>query len=111
MLIRGGENIFPREIEEFLYQHPKIDQVQVIGVPDPKYGEEICAWIKLHGGETATQQEIAEFCRGKIAHYKIPKYILFVDEFPMTVTGKIQKYIMREKMAEMSGHNMASLTA
>jgi fatty-acyl-CoA synthase len=111
MLIRGGENIFPREIEEFLYQHPKIDQVQVIGVPDPKYGEEICAWIKLHGREKATQQEIVEFCRGKIAHYKIPKYIMFVDEFPMTVTGKIQKYIMREKMAEMSGHNMASLTA
>jgi fatty-acyl-CoA synthase len=111
MLIRGGENIFPREIEEFLYQHPKIDQVQVIGVPDPKYGEEICAWIKLHGREKATQQEIVEFCRGKIAHYKIPKYIMFVDEFPMTVTGKIQKYIMREKMAEMSVHNMASLTA
>jgi fatty-acyl-CoA synthase len=111
MLIRGGENIFPREIEEFLYQHPKIDQVQVIGVPDPKYGEEICAWIKLHGREKATQQEIVEFCRGKIAHYKIPKYIMFVDEFPMTVTGKIQKYIMREKMAEMSVHNMVSLTA
>ncbi len=100
MLIRGGENIFPREIEEFLYQHPKIDQVQVIGVPDRKYGEEICAWIKLHNGEQATEEEIKTFCSGKIAHFKIPRYILFVDEFPMTVTGKVQKYVMREKMVE-----------
>ena len=108
MLIRGGENIFPREIEEFLYRHPKIDQVQVIGVPDTKYGEEICAWIKLHDREKVTEEEIVEFCRGKIAHFKIPKYILFVDEFPMTVTGKVQKYVMREKMSTLLGQSTAS---
>ena len=107
MLIRGGENIFPREIEEFLYQHPKIDQVEVIGVPDAKYGEEICAWIKLHKGEIATEEEVRTFCRGKIAHFKIPRYILFVEEFPMTVTGKVQKYIMREKMASRLGLDAA----
>jgi fatty-acyl-CoA synthase len=100
MLIRGGENIYPREIEEFLYQHPKIDAVEVIGVPDEKYGEEICAWIKLHAGAHASAEEIREFCRGKIAHFKIPRYIEFVDEFPMTVTGKVQKYVMRERMTE-----------
>ena len=103
MLIRGGENIFPREIEDFLYQHPKIDQVQVIGVPDAKYGEEICAWIRLHQGESATEDEIKLFCKGKIAHFKIPRYILFVEEFPMTVTGKVQKYVMREIMADRLG--------
>ena len=96
MLIRGGENIFPREIEEFLFQHPKVEQAEVIGVPDPKYGEEICAWIKLREGETATAEEIREFCRGRIAHFKIPRYVLFVDEFPMTVTGKVQKFKMRQ---------------
>jgi len=100
MLIRGGENIFPREIEEFLYQHPKIEQAEVIGVPDPKYGEEVCAWIKLREGETANPQEIRDFCKEKIAHFKIPKHIKFVGEFPMTVTGKVQKYIMRDMMAE-----------
>ncbi|MDH3640050.1 MAG: AMP-binding protein, partial [Gammaproteobacteria bacterium] len=100
MLIRGGENIFPREIEEFLYGHPKIEQVEVIGVPDPKYGEEVCAWIKLRQGESATVDDIQEFCRGKIAHFKIPRYIRFVDGFPMTVTGKVQKFIMREQMAK-----------
>jgi fatty-acyl-CoA synthase len=100
MLIRGGENIFPREIEEFLYTHPKVEDVQVIGVPDPKFGEEVCAWIKLRPGETATADEIRDFCDGKIAHFKIPRYIKFVDEFPMTVTGKVQKYVMRKMMAE-----------
>lgn len=100
MLIRGGENIFPREIEEFLYQHPKIEQVEIVGVPDPKYGEEICAWIKLRDGEVGTAEEVRDFCRDKIAHFKIPRYIKFVDEFPMTVTGKVQKYIIRERMAD-----------
>ncbi|MDH3579856.1 MAG: AMP-binding protein [Hyphomicrobiales bacterium] len=103
MLIRGGENIFPREIEEFLYTHPKIEEVEVIGVPDKKYGEEICAWIKLREGESAEEQEIKDFCKDKIAHFKIPRYIRFVEEFPMTVTGKVQKYIMREQMAEELG--------
>jgi len=96
MIIRGGENIYPREIEEFLYTHPKVRDAQVIGVPDKKYGEEICVWIQLKEGETATEEEIKEFCKGKIAHYKIPRYVKFVKEFPMTVTGKIQKYKMRE---------------
>jgi fatty-acyl-CoA synthase len=98
MVIRGGENVYPREIEEYLFRHPKIEDVQVIGVPDPKYGEEICAWIKLRKDETATDQEIIDFCKGQIAHYKIPRYIRFVDSFPMTVTGKIQKFEMRKAM-------------
>ena len=97
MVIRGGENVYPREIEEFLYRHPKIQDVQVIGVPDPKYGEEICAWIKLHAGQSATPEEIRQFCKGQIAHYKIPRYIEFVPDFPMTITGKIQKFVMREQ--------------
>lgn len=97
MVIRGGENVYPREIEEFLYRHPKVQDVQVIGVPDPKYGEEICAWIKLHAGQSATAEEIREFCKGQIAHYKIPRYVEFVPEFPMTITGKIQKFVMREQ--------------
>src|SRR5207302_9624985 len=97
LVIRGVENVYPREIEEFLYTHPKINEVQVIGVPDPKYGEEICAWIRLKSGEQATVEEIREFCRGKIAHYKIPRYFQFVDAFPMTVTGKIQKLLMRKQ--------------
>jgi len=105
MLIRGGENIFPREIEEFLYGHPKIDQVEVFGVPDPKYGEEVCAWIKLHDGESADAEEIREYCRGHIAHFKIPKYIRFVEAFPMTVTGKVQKFVMRRTMSEELGPN------
>jgi fatty-acyl-CoA synthase len=103
MLIRGGENIFPREIEEYLFQHPKIEAAEVIGVPDEKYGEEVCAWIKLHAGETATEEDIREFCRERIAHFKIPRYILFVDEFPMTITGKVQKYKMREEMVSKLG--------
>ena len=98
MVIRGGENVYPREIEEFLYQHPKVQDVQVIGVPDARYGEEICAWIRLREGVTATADEILTFCCGQIAHYKIPRYIKFVDMFPMTVTGKVQKFAMREQM-------------
>ncbi len=96
MVIRGGENIYPREIEEFLYTHPAISDVQVIGVPDKKYGEELMAWIKLKTGTSSTAEEIKAFCDGKIARFKVPKYIKFVDEFPMTVSGKIQKYKMRD---------------
>ncbi len=103
MVIRGGENIYPREIEEYLYRHPKVADVQVIGVPDDKYGEELCAWIKLKPGQTANAEEIQAFCKGQIAHYKIPRYIHFVDAFPMTVTGKVQKYLMRqETMAKLN---------
>jgi fatty-acyl-CoA synthase len=103
MVIRGGENVYPREIEEFLYRHPKIQDVQVIGVPDARYGEEICAWIKLHDGHQATAEEIRDFCKGEIAHYKVPRYIEFVPEFPMTITGKIQKFVMREQTIEKLG--------
>ena len=99
MVIRGGENIYPREIEEFLYRHPKIMDVQCIGVPDPKFGEELCACIILRPGQDATADEIREFCRGQIAHYKIPRYVRFVSAFPMTVTGKIQKYVLRDRIA------------
>jgi fatty-acyl-CoA synthase len=111
MLIRGGENIFPREIEEFLYRHPKIEEVEVVGVPDPLYGEEVCAWIKLRDGETASAEEIRESCRGKLAHFKIPRYIKFVDEFPMTVTGKVQKYLLREQAIERLGLQAAAAVA
>ena len=100
MLIRGGENIYPREIEEFLFGHPKVQSVQVFGVPDPKYGEEVCAWIVLKPGAQATEEEIRAFCRDQIAHYKIPRYIRFVGEMPMTITGKVQKFVMREQMVE-----------
>lgn len=103
MVIRGGENIYPREIEEFLYTHPAISDVQVIGVPDLKYGEELMAWIKLKDSQKITPEEIKAFCKGKIAHYKIPRYIKFVDGFPMTVTGKIQKYKMREESIKELG--------
>jgi fatty-acyl-CoA synthase len=99
MIIRGGENIYPREIEEFLYGHPAIEQVEVFGAPDPKYGEEVAAWIKLRPGEKASADDIRAFCRGEISHFKIPRYIEFVDAFPMTVTGKVQKFVMRERMA------------
>jgi fatty-acyl-CoA synthase len=98
MVIRGGENVYPREVEEFLYRHPKIQDVQVIGVPDPHYGEELCAWIRLHAGESSSAEEIRAFCQGQIAHYKIPRHVKFVDAFPMTVTGKVQKFLMREAM-------------
>ena len=98
MLIRGGENIYPREIEEFLFRHPKVQAVQVFGVPDARYGEEVCAWIVLKPGQTATEDDIRAFCRDQIAHYKITRYIRFVDEMPMTVTGKVQKFVMRDTM-------------
>jgi fatty-acyl-CoA synthase len=96
MVIRGGENIYPREIEEFLYGHPDVEDVQVIGVPDVKYGEELMAWVKLRPDATVTPDELRDFCRGKIAHYKVPRYIKLVEEFPMTVTGKVRKVEMRE---------------
>ncbi len=108
MIIRGGENVYPREIEEFLYTHPKISDVQVIGVPDPKYGEEIAAWVKLREGVTATEEEIRDYCRGQIAHYKIPRYVKFTDSFPMTVTGKIQKYLMRQDSIKELGLEAAA---
>jgi fatty-acyl-CoA synthase len=96
MIIRGGENISPREIEEFLYRHPAVLDVAVVGVPDHKYGEAVCACIRLRDGATATEDEIRDFCRGQIAHYKVPRYVRFVDSFPMTITGKVQKYLIRE---------------
>jgi fatty-acyl-CoA synthase len=105
MVIRGGENIYPREVEEFFYRHPKIQEVQVIGVPDDRFGEELCAWIKLRDGETASSDDMRAFCQGQIAHYKIPRYIEFVDSFPMTITGKIQKFVMRQQMKEKLGLN------
>ncbi|MCB1952468.1 MAG: AMP-binding protein, partial [Rhodocyclaceae bacterium] len=107
MVIRGGENIYPREIEEFLYRHPKIVDVQVVGVPDEKYGEALCAWIILREGESLTEDEVRAFCQGQIAHYKIPAYIRFTDSFPMTVTGKIQKFQIRERMKQELGLNDA----
>jgi len=103
MVIRGGENVYPREIEEFLFRHPKVEAVQVVGVPDVRYGEELCAWVKLKPGISATPEDIQDFCKGQIAHYKIPRYIKFVDAFPMTVTGKVQKFMMREQMVKELG--------
>ncbi|MCV2218682.1 AMP-binding protein [Thauera sp. Sel9] len=103
LVIRGGENIYPREIEEFLYSHPKILDVQVVGVPDKKYGEELCAWIILREEGSITEDDVRAFCQGQIAHYKIPRYIQFVDSFPMTVTGKIQKFLIRQKVTEALG--------
>jgi len=108
MIIRGGENIYPREIEEFLYSHPKVTEAQIIGVPDLKYGEELCAWVRLREGQSATEEEIREFCRGQIATHKIPRYIRFTTEFPTTVTGKIQKYRMREISVAELGLNTAN---
>lgn len=103
MVIRGGENIYPREIEEFLYRHPKVMDVQCVGVPDQKFGEELCACIILRPGQEATVEEIQDFCRSQIAHYKIPRYVRFVSAFPMTVTGKIQKYVLRDQIATELG--------
>ena len=103
MVIRGGENVYPREVEEFLYRHPKVQEVQVFGVPDARFGEELCAWVKLREGESATPEELREHCRGQIAHYKIPRYVKLVTSFPMTVTGKVQKFVMREQMSEELG--------
>jgi fatty-acyl-CoA synthase len=104
MVIRGGENVYPREIEEFLFRHPQIEAVQVVGVPDARYGEELCAWVKLKPGAGAlSPEDVRGFCQGQIAHYKIPRYVKFVDAFPMTVTGKVQKFIMREAMIKELG--------
>jgi len=109
MIIRGGENIYPREIEEFLYTHPAIADAQVVGVPDAKYGEELMAWVQLSAGEDLTEDELKAFCKGKIAHFKVPRYVRFVNEFPMTVTGKIRKVEMREKsIAELGLQNIAA---
>ena len=108
MIIRGGENVYPREIEEFLYTHPKISDVQVIGVPDERFGEEVMAWVMLRPGESADAEEIREFCRGRIAHFKVPRYVKVTTEFPMTVTGKIQKFRMREMAVEELGLQTAS---
>jgi fatty-acyl-CoA synthase len=103
MVIRGGENVYPREIEEFLYRHPAISDVQVIGVPDKKYGEELCAWIVLKAGQTMSEDDVRMFCKERIAHYKVPRYVKFVDTFPMTITGKIQKFVMRDMMKQELG--------
>jgi fatty-acyl-CoA synthase len=108
MVIRGGENIYPREIEEFLHHHPKISDVYVVGVPDEKYGEELMAWVMVEPGQSLTEEEVKEYCRGKIAHYKIPRYVKFTTEFPMSVTGKIQKYKMRETSIKELGLETAS---
>jgi fatty-acyl-CoA synthase len=103
VVIRGGENIYPREVEEFLYTHPDIVDVQAIGVPDERYGEELMVWVKLRPGATLTDEDVRDYCRGRIAHYKVPRYVRFVDAFPMTVTGKVQKYLMREQaVAELT---------
>ena len=103
MIIRGGENVYPREVEEFLYTHPKVSDVQVIGVPDERFGEEVMAWVMLRPGESADAEEIREFCRGRIAHFKVPRYVKVTTEFPMTVTGKVQKFRMREMAVEELG--------
>ena len=111
MIIRGGENVYPREIEEFLYTHADIVDVQVVGVPDVKYGEEIMAWVRLReGAQPLGVDEVRTFCQGRIAHYKVPRYVHVVDEFPMTVTGKIQKYKLRDAAVELLGlHDAASI--
>jgi fatty-acyl-CoA synthase len=108
MVIRGGENVYPREIEEFLYTHPDIADVQVIGVPDERYGEELMAWVVLRPQATASVDQVREFCRGQIAHFKIPRYVKFVDSFPMTVTGKVQKFKMREQAIDELGLEQAA---
>jgi len=107
MVIRGGENVYPREVEEFLFRHPKVATVQVFGVPDQRYGEELCAWIVTKPGVHCTEEEIRDFCRDQIAHYKLPRYIRFVQELPQTVTGKPQKFLMREAMMRELGLHAA----
>jgi len=103
MVIRGGENLYPREIEEFLHSHPDVRDVQVFGVPDLRYGEELCAWIILQPEAELTEEGVKAYCAGEIAHQKIPRYVKFVDSFPMTVTGKVQKFVMREQMTAELG--------
>ena len=111
LIIRGGENISPREIEEFLYSHPDIIDVQVVGVPDTKFGEEVCAFVQARDGATVDTEAVREFCQGKIAHYKVPRYVLSIDDFPMTVTGKIQKYLLRDAAVEQLGLSGYGTTA
>ena len=103
MIIRGGENVYPREIEEYLFRHPQIADVAVVGIPSEKYGEEVCAWVRVRAGATCTPENIREFCVGQIAHYKVPRHVIFVDSFPTTVTGKVQKYLIRQEMATRLG--------
>jgi Acyl-CoA synthetases (AMP-forming)/AMP-acid ligases II len=98
MLIRGGENVYPREIEEYLLRHPGVQDAQVFGVPDAKYGEEVCAWVVPRRGHALTEQELRAFCQGQIAHYKVPRYVRIVEQFPLTATGKAQKFEMRKAM-------------
>jgi fatty-acyl-CoA synthase len=108
MIIRGGENIYPREIEEFLYTHPHVADVQVVGLPDGKVGEEVCAWVRVKPGATLTMEDVRHFCKGQIAHYKVPRYVVVVDEFPTTVTGKVQKFKLREMGVERFGLQKAA---
>jgi fatty-acyl-CoA synthase len=111
MIIRGGENVYPREIEEYLFTHPDVLDVQVIGVPDERYGEEVFAYVKQRAGADVDEEELREYCRGRIAHYKVPRYVRTIDEFPMTVTGKVQKYALRERAIEELGLAAAAPTA
>jgi fatty-acyl-CoA synthase len=108
VIIRGGENIYPREVEEFLYTHPSVASVEVVGLPDMRLGEVVAAWVRLKPGTAASEEEIQQFCRGKIAHFKVPRWIRFVEEFPMTVTGKTQKFRIREIEIEMRGLQSAA---
>jgi fatty-acyl-CoA synthase len=110
MIIRGGENVYPREVEEFLYSHPAIEDVQVIGVPDARYGEELCAWVTLRPGQDLTEEDLRAYCAGQIAHFKIPRYLRITSEFPMTVTGKVQKFKMREVSIAELGLGEAAMT-
>jgi fatty-acyl-CoA synthase len=111
LVIRGGENVYPREVEEFLYAHPAVADVQVIGVPDDRYGEELMAWIRMRDGETPlTVDDVRAYCGGRLAHYKVPRYVHIVDEFPMTVTGKVRKIEMRETAIELLGLHAAATT-
>ena len=103
MVIRGGENIYPREIEEWLFQHPAVAEVQVFGVPDARWGEEVCAWVRVKPGAALTDDDLRQWSRERMAHYKVPRHVVFVDSFPMTVTGKVQKHVMRAAMAERLG--------
>jgi fatty-acyl-CoA synthase len=100
MIIRGGENIYPREVEEFLYTHPEIQEVQIFGIPDQRYGEQVCAWIKSSEESSLSDEDVRDFCRNQISYFKVPHHIRFVEDFPMTVTGKMQKFVMREQMIE-----------
>jgi fatty-acyl-CoA synthase len=108
MVIRGGENVYPREIEEFLYTHEGVSDVAVVGVPDERYGEELCAWVIARPDATLDEDAVREYCRARLAHFKVPRYVLFVDEFPMTVTGKVQKFKMRETSIERLGLESAA---